>query len=887
MSNAPPKPDTPAIHFDAIPEKLRERDQWLLWRYQRRDGKWTKVPLNPDTGGFANAADEDVWVSFQKIRERHSLEEVQSDGIGFGFANTGMIVGVDLDDCRDPRTGDSEEWAKEIIEQLDSWSEVSPSGSGYHIYVVGTLPDDGNRRGDIEMYDEGRFFTVTGHHVDGTPKEINQRNDELAEIHAEYITDEATHEGETNGEYTPKESAYLSDDKIIELAHDARNCDKFNQLFNEGNHDDYPSQSEADLALCSILAFWTGNDPTQIDRLFRKSALMREKWERDDYRKRTIRKAISEDNDTYSPIEPSGDTWPESDRTWNLHLERRLKWARENDESISTRTHVDRTASELLDDYDFITAKGRGDDPDNDPLYVYNPEKGHFERCGRSFVLEELSKHTPPGVLSARAQGNVVKKIKRQTSVDRDTLRGGRFDKPLINIQNGVYDVEQRELLNHDPKYRFISRITADYDPEVEDESWDEFLDNVIGNKVTIETVYEWIGVCLTSDIHAQKFLLLHGEGGNGKGVFCDAIKTIYNDDQVSSVPFSQITSGGRAFGLSELEGSLINIDDDFTSGEIAHEDLNRLLSVTGDDTIQVERKYEQPFKLNVKTQMMFATNELPRFDVNNSAVPRRLMEIEFPFRFTKSDDEHMDYVPKSELMGKLDTDSGRSALLMRAIDGLHRYRERGHKFTLEVERGTDQERFAQYQLESDPVCGFATECLTNREGFVLPKDAIYNAYKRYCDANRLSQTHESAFFRALKQNTSLSISGYRPRISEGDGDYRASCYKGIWFTGGGIELLGSGDKANIQNLISKLSGRSCTAWGIEETVSDELSWNKNGSQITEQVIDHLKRNGEEDSVVSVNFTINENSHSVSEAINKLREEGKVIRDGDTVRLNR
>jgi len=192
-SGRPPKPQTPSVDFEAIPEKLQNRTQWLLWRYEWKGDKWAKVPVNPDSGRIDSATDPEVWSSFGGVQEAYRSDHIQSDGIGFAFSETDMVVGVDLDDCRNSETGEPTAEARELIERLDSWTEVSPSGTGYHVFVVGAIGADGNR-GDmhsegshLEMYDQKRFFTVTGNHVSESPHTVETRPTVVSDLHTEYV----------------------------------------------------------------------------------------------------------------------------------------------------------------------------------------------------------------------------------------------------------------------------------------------------------------------------------------------------------------------------------------------------------------------------------------------------------------------------------------------------------------------------------------------------------------------------------------------------------------------------------------------------------------------------------------------------------------------------
>ena len=297
---------------DSCPAALVTRDQWVGWRTQERDGKQTKVPVDPATNQFASTTDPETWTDFATAREHATANDL---GIGFVFTADDPIVGVDLDDCRDPEDGTLTEWAEDIVTRLDSFTEVSPSGSGLHVLVKGDLPDGRNRHGDVELYDDARFFTVTGEHMSGTPTTIEARQDALQAVHTEYVAqddpsnrgaeDGTTSEGtataaapdRTNSGTATGPGNDLGDDALLKKARNASNGEKFQRLW-RGTTTGYPSQSEADMALCSMLAFWTGGDADQMDRLFRDSGLMRSKWDEQHfadgatYGERTIERAI-------------------------------------------------------------------------------------------------------------------------------------------------------------------------------------------------------------------------------------------------------------------------------------------------------------------------------------------------------------------------------------------------------------------------------------------------------------------------------------------------------------------------------------------------------------------------------------------------------------------
>ncbi|MFH5801586.1 hypothetical protein [Haladaptatus sp. CMAA 1911] len=309
-----------------VPSPLIDLEQWVCWREQSRGDKLTKVPINPATGRFASTDNPETWANFDDVRS-YALDG-SATGIGFVFTNDDPFVGIDLDDARDPDEEIPREWAATIIDQLDSYTERSPSGTGYHVLIKGNLPPGRNRRGDVELYETGRFFTVTGDHVEGTPTTIHERTDDLTTVYKAHIAEDAEIDisdntatenqsledddssgGSDDANPATDEttaSSTLSDEEVVERARTAANGAKFERLW-RGDIAGYDSHSEADMALCCLLAFWTGCETTQIERLFRRSGLNREKWntvhygDGRTYGEVTIERAVHVTSDVYEP----------------------------------------------------------------------------------------------------------------------------------------------------------------------------------------------------------------------------------------------------------------------------------------------------------------------------------------------------------------------------------------------------------------------------------------------------------------------------------------------------------------------------------------------------------------------------------------------------------
>jgi putative DNA primase/helicase len=255
-----------------LPPELFEYKQWVLWRQAEVNSRITKVPISPWSGKAAACNKAQTWSSYRHVL--YALRRFHCDGIGFVFTEADPFCGIDLDHCRHV-SGPIAPEALDIIRRFGSYTELSPSGLGAHILIKAKLPGKGRRRGRIEIYDSARYFAMTGKHLSGTPFAIHDRQQELEGLVAELFPG-----GSLLPSAAPGNPENLSDEDLIGRAKNARNGDRFRRLW-AGDTSDYENDhSRADLALCRILGFWCGGDCERIDRLFRRSGLMRDKWDR-------------------------------------------------------------------------------------------------------------------------------------------------------------------------------------------------------------------------------------------------------------------------------------------------------------------------------------------------------------------------------------------------------------------------------------------------------------------------------------------------------------------------------------------------------------------------------------------------------------------------------
>ena len=296
------------MHF---PRELTERRQWICWRLERKQGadKPAKIPYDPHGSRRASSTDPATWGTLEEAQA--CCEKFGYTGLGFVFAKEDDIVGVDIDHCRDAETGALTATAQAIVERANTYTEISPSGTGLHLFFHGAIPAGGNKNSDtgVEMYAHSRYFTMTGNKLESAPMAIGDGSEALPWIHATYIQKvKPQKESKPARGRSKRKNAPLSDEEVLAKALTADKDTLFPKLWSGRWQEDYVTQSEADMALCCKLAFWTGKDRAQMDRLFRQSALYRDKWDvrhhanGATYGEETLSKAAELVADAYSPL---------------------------------------------------------------------------------------------------------------------------------------------------------------------------------------------------------------------------------------------------------------------------------------------------------------------------------------------------------------------------------------------------------------------------------------------------------------------------------------------------------------------------------------------------------------------------------------------------------
>ena len=247
--------------------ELQAYPNFVTWTLTQDD---KKIPINPTTGRAASTTDPNTWTPLDEALD--ALKKGKGRGIGFVFSKEDPFTGIDIDHCVLNTKIIPE--AREVVTNVWSYTERSPSQEGLHIIVKGTIPE-GRRKDGIEIYSSGRYFTLTTNHLRGTPDTIEERQSQLITLYASLTPKETSREA-----FKPKDQQlYVSDRTLLEKAQNARNGAYFTTLY-RGSVAGFGSKSEADFTLVLLLLYWSNDDTEQVKRLFRQSGLYDEKTDR-------------------------------------------------------------------------------------------------------------------------------------------------------------------------------------------------------------------------------------------------------------------------------------------------------------------------------------------------------------------------------------------------------------------------------------------------------------------------------------------------------------------------------------------------------------------------------------------------------------------------------
>lgn len=734
--------------YECIPQELRSVPNWCCWQAvpdPGRPGKIKKIPINAKTGGQAQSNNPETWCNFNTAV---SAAEYFS-GIGFMFTGSGFF-GVDIDGVEgaieDYRHGETDNIVAEFIFTLQSYAEFSQSGHGIHIICRGKLPAAGRRRKNVEMYDSGRFFIMTGNCASEFA-EIANCTERIKPLHEKYI---GSGTEPTTG-IAPAAPLNLSESEIVRLAEDSKQGEAFHALYSGKWDAIYTSQSEADLGFCNMLAFWCRCDEQLMDKIFRSSGLMREKWDRKQsgttYGKITLQKAIKGCSKVYEPkseyhivigqpaakppkekkmytfddtgnaerlVDTFGDRIRYSyvNKAW-LYYDGR-KWC------FDVTGAIHRMADEIIEQM-----------RDDEDYYVQNaPESMDTDVMEKAFT-SHLKKSR-----ANRAKTSMIAEAQHHVPITPDQLDTHRG---LLCTPNGIVNLKTGELQNHD-KNKFITKIAnCEYTDKIDHPLWDSFLESTFGgDQDLIRYIQKAVGYSMTGSTQEQCAFFCYGTGRNGKSTFLETISDALGDYATNIQPETIMVkpgTSGPTSDIARLKGARFVSCSEPNEGVRLNEGLIKQL--TGGDKVTASKKYENEFEFYPEFKLWMSTNHKPVIRGTDVGIWRRICLIPFTVCIPEDKvDKHLKFKLQRELPG----------ILKWAVDGCLMWQREGLKQPAAVAAAT-----AEYRSEMDVISAFIADCciVTNDPRRERAKD-MFSAYAKWAKENNEFEMKSTKFGREM-----------------------------------------------------------------------------------------------------------------------------------------
>lgn len=737
--------------YEKIPLELKQLPHWVGWKYMQHPGEdhKRKVPINAMDGQPAKSNDPTTWCDFDTAcrgKERFGL-----DGIGFMFSGDG-IFGIDIDHCYDPETQELDPAAAEIIETVQSYTELSPSGTGIHILCKGALPEGRKRRGAVEMYSTLRYFTVTGNQF-GLEYPFSDCTERVAVMHRKYLGEEENAAGAQKAALPMPTgrgtNADMSVDAILRRMFDSKHGQKLQDLYN-GSWERYGigdgSQSSADQAFCNTLAFWCRCDAALMDAIFRRSGLYRQKWDKHrgakTYGQITIDRAIKDCRDIWEPQErvqhpvPAVPPPPQNtsndvpaienatvgetgqrryytyDDTGNalrfrdanaglIHYNHvdgcwiywdGVRWA--SDENGEIKRRADKMLADMAKDL-----KEMQDDP------AYNAYKKHLSRSrshrGKEGFIAEARHLEGVPVLPSE--------------MDR---AGNAF-----NVRNCLISLKTGRTAEHDKKYMISKLAPVTYDENAKCPRWDRFIEEITcGDKSLQLYLQRMIGYCMTAYTKEQCMFFLYGNGSNGKSVFVDTIAYMLGEYAASCQPETVMMRdrNNTARGdLARLKGARMVVTSEPNDGCRLDEGIVKQMTGGTENKLTARFLYGREFEFSPEFKIVMSTNYKPVIKGTDNGIWRRVRLIPFTAEFTKENrDPQLTEKLRRELPG----------ILNWAIAGAVGWCKEGLPPCAIID-----EAGQEYRSEMDRVQQFLDDCTTRSESSSTQASTLYKCYKAWC----------------------------------------------------------------------------------------------------------------------------------------------------------
>ena len=763
------------VNFVNIPDALKQSASFCVWKLEKRSGRPTKVPYDPRTRQMAKTNEPDTFTDFKTAMKAYAIGGW--DGIGYRVSEG--IGAIDIDHCI-REDGSLNDVAASILGIFSTaYFERSPSGTGLRGFFK-LSPDFAydktvyyinNRKHGLEVYLPGttnRFVTVTGDMF--RPGTVERDDDALRSL-----LDTFMKRSTRVSNKTIEPASYLDDEGVIAHASASASGDKFKALYEGHWEEGYDSQSDADMAFVSMLCFWCGNVEEQIDRIFRSSGLMRDKWDRmtgdRTYGQITIRNAIASTSEIYTPIADSSaeddfeDIEGETD-TEQLMFEPDFTHITLTLEQMQPHTNPRYQRDEIGIGYafaDFYKPIARFNRergiwyvydgtvwrPDENALAVAELAKKLADRL-YTFALQIKDEDTRNRYIK-RVQKLQLRKNRRTMIEDAKSVypvSHSLFDHntDLFNCKNGTLNLTTGEFKPHDPADFLTMMSGITYDPKATCPRWEQFISEVMCSDADLALyLQKALGYALTGDTSLECLFILYGATSrNGKGTTMETFLQIVGDygktsnPEMLSTKFGNTNASGPSEEIARLAGiRFVNISEPEKKITFNAALVKRM---TGNDTLNARFLHENSFDFKPNFKIFINTNYKPSVSDMTLFYSCRLKLIPFKRHFEEHEQD-------KGLKSFFAEETNLSAIFNWCYEGYKRFRSEGLEDPDAVTTATKE-----YEAESDRVGQFVDAWLEEGEAFEVRTSAVYKLYGEWCDKYGYRKENSTNFNNAIQR---------------------------------------------------------------------------------------------------------------------------------------
>jgi putative DNA primase/helicase len=706
LGNRKAKPSSPLIVPENIPLELRHFNRWVGWRWEwdaRANGgrgRWNKPPVNVRTGARGSSTKPRTWSSFAEAFAAYQRGEI--DGIGFvlGELDDGRILtGIDLDSCRDPQSGEVSETAKSVVELVNTYTEVSPTGTGIKLFCFGTLPEGPHEKGHIECYDSGRYFTVTGCPIHLEP--VRSVTTELERFYRTFIDPPSNTSGMSDRELALVALAGLSPIR----------ADNYRNWINVGM-----ALHSVDPALVEQWDEWSRQSEKYGD------GICAQKWRSFNGHGLSLGSLIHWAKE---------DGWNLPPRTPPVHL---LVTGSSKHPPLTDLGNAERFCLQHKADVRYLHAW--------DKWLVWDGTRWKIDVTGEVVRRAKATVRTIYREASEASDPKDAKTIAQWATTSQSSpridalLKLARSEHPipithdeldtdpwLLNCSNGTLDLRTGVLRPHARKDLLTKSTGVDYlsAAESEDPLWQAFLHKTFDeNSILIGFMQRLMGLALVGEQLEHVAPIAYGTGANGKGVFTGTIQAALGDYAMTAPHGLLMSKRGEQHPteLADLFGKRLVTIAETKDGQRLDEGLVK--AITGGDKIRARRMREDFWEFAPSHLVILVTNHKPIVRGADYGIWRRLLLI--PFTVTIPDEQQDKYLP-TKLQAEL------PGILKWMVEGCLAWQKHGLCVPAAVRAATEQ-----YKSESDTFAKWFDEHMEVNAVSECRASRAFRSYKLWCE---------------------------------------------------------------------------------------------------------------------------------------------------------